>query len=294
MEINGANFWGCEICSFSTLFMSCGSTFITFTFTTSVSLQPRYVYIFIYLLLRKGGTHWNRFLWWPTLCYKDCQLSLNCGDAFVQISKSIPSRDYCWTPRHWIVIYTDSLTQPSWTHFAEHLSQHSKDIQLSAILELSANPMCVRWCETRRMSVWVLVCLSKQELGGVRFWPRRARTSQRPSAKQQHGRQLTQWLWACLCAGSGNLLTPTQTHKQLQMHMKYTLQTTTPCREDMWSRERTLPQIWSCRNVGLCKQTCLGGDVRSGPGEWVVPTTANAHVTQAQLRYSHLFLLRHF
>lgn len=137
---------------------------------------------------------------------------------------------------------------------------------------------CVRWCETRKKSVWALVCLSKQELGGVRSWPRRARTSQRPSAKQQHGRQLTQWLWASLYACSGNLLTSTQTHKQLQMHIKYTFQTTTQCREDMWSslQSPSPDMIMQECSDGLCKQTCLGGDVRSGPGEWVVPTTAIA------------------
>lgn len=155
--------------------------------------------------------------------------------------------DYCRTPRHGIVIYTGSLTQPE--RIALSVFQRSKDIQLSAIWVLRANPMCVRWCGTRRMSVWALVCPSKQELGGVRRWPRRARTSQRSSAKQERGRQLTQGL----C--SGNLLTPTQTHKQAQTHMKYAFQTTTRRGEDVWSRERThcshLPPIRSCRNVAM-------------------------------------------
>lgn len=42
---------------------------------------------------------------------------------------------------------------------------------------------------------------------------------------------------------------------------------------------------------GLCKQTCLGNDVRSGPGEWVVPTTA---IAAEMLMLHKQFLLRHF
>lgn len=117
-------------------------------------------------------------------------------------------------------------------------------------------------------------CLSKQELGGVLCWPPRARTSQSPSAKQKHTRQLTvghRRLLLC-CAGPWKTYGPPHP-PALGPSPGCTVQgkaVKTLRRRRQWQKaEAITSSIWSVWNVAMLY--CMWADMFVITAAWSRP-----------------------